>query len=306
VLRTLPIGAVAASAFAALTAAPAAAQANRTFVSGSGSDSNPCSFSAPCRSFAGALAQTNPGGEIAVLDAAGYGQVTITKAVSIVNDGVGEAGVTVTSGDGITVAAGVNDVVNLRGLTLVGGGAGSNGVTFTGGAALNIDHCVIRGFAATGITMLTTVAANLVVTDTTVSNNVSGISVTPHSSSGNTIVTLSRVHASANTNTGIFISPDVEAPVISATVADSLLDSNGIGIKVTANVGTVVMLVDTSKLVQNQTNAVNLSGGGSTLVLGRSTLSGPEGQILRIVSAGAQLLTYGNNQLLRGITPSAF
>jgi hypothetical protein len=78
------------------------ALSNRTFVSGNGNDSNPCSIAAPCRSFAGAIAQTSPGGEIAVLDTAGYGAVTITKAVSIVNEEGVEAGITVTSGDGIT------------------------------------------------------------------------------------------------------------------------------------------------------------------------------------------------------------
>src|ERR1700688_1428627 len=115
-----------------LNALPAHAQSNRTFVSGHGSDSNPCSIALPCRSFAFAITQTNAGGELAVLDTAGYGSVTITKAVSIINqDGV-EAGITATSGDGITIAAGTTDVVNLRGLTLVGGG-GTNGITLTGG-----------------------------------------------------------------------------------------------------------------------------------------------------------------------------
>src|SRR5215471_4832902 len=103
----------------------AQAQANRTFVSGSGSDANPCSLAAPCRSFAQALTQTNAGGEITILDPAGYGAVTIGKSVSIVNDGVGEAGVTVTSHtDAIDISIGASDVVNLRGLTLVGGGVG--------------------------------------------------------------------------------------------------------------------------------------------------------------------------------------
>src|SRR5499427_5490677 len=86
------------------------AQANRTFVSGTGSDGNPCSLSAPCRSFQGALAQTNAGGEIAVLDTAGYGAVTITKAISIVNEEGVEAGISVTSGVGITINAGATDV----------------------------------------------------------------------------------------------------------------------------------------------------------------------------------------------------
>src|SRR5215475_8931779 len=116
----------AATLVATLASTDAYALANRTFVSGSGSDANPCSLSAPCRSFAGALAQTNAGGEIAVLDTAGYGAVTITQSVSIVNEEGVEAGVTVTSGDGITISAGSGDVVNLRGLTLVGATGGVN------------------------------------------------------------------------------------------------------------------------------------------------------------------------------------
>src|SRR5215468_6239113 len=122
----------AASAAVLLTAAePARAQANRTFVSGHGSDSNPCSLAAPCRSFAQAITQTNAGGEIAVLDTAGYGSVTITKSISIVApDGI-EGGITTSSAvDAITVAVGASDTVNLRGLTLVGGGVGNNGIVF--------------------------------------------------------------------------------------------------------------------------------------------------------------------------------
>ena len=69
---------------ATIASTGAYALSNRTFVSGNGSDANPCSLAAPCRSFAGALAQTSPGGEIAVLDTAGYGAVTIGQAVSIV------------------------------------------------------------------------------------------------------------------------------------------------------------------------------------------------------------------------------
>src|SRR5215467_7931242 len=134
-----------ATLFATLASSGAYALSNRTFVSGNGSDANPCSLAAPCRSFAGAILQTNPGGEIAVLDTAGYGAVTITMAVSIVNEEGVEAGITVTSGDGITITAGASDVVNLRGLTIVGAGSSANGVTFNSGGALNIQSCVIRG-----------------------------------------------------------------------------------------------------------------------------------------------------------------
>src|SRR5215813_5880086 len=124
-------------------AGQAHAQANRTFVSGSGSDANSCSLAAPCRSFAGAITKTNAGGEIVVLDSAGYGAVTITKSISInAPDGI-EGGVTATSGDGITVSVGFSDVVTLRGLTLVGVvGAASDGIVFNGQGALNIQNCV--------------------------------------------------------------------------------------------------------------------------------------------------------------------
>src|SRR5215467_12794391 len=92
-----------AAAAAAIHGSPAFAQAARTFVSGQGSDANPCSLAAPCRSFAQAITQTNAGGEIAVLDTAGYGTVTINKAISITNqDGV-EAGISTASAvDAIT------------------------------------------------------------------------------------------------------------------------------------------------------------------------------------------------------------
>jgi hypothetical protein len=173
----------------------ARAQANRTFVSGHGSDTNSCSLAAPCRSFAQALTQTSAGGEITILDPAGYGPVTINKAVSIVNDGVGEAGVTVTSAtSAITVNVGASDVVNLRGLTLVGGGVGFDGIVFTNLGALNIQNCVIRGFTNDGID-LGTGSAVLNVLDTIVSNNVNfGVQVSPNGS-GTVRAVFNRVQA---------------------------------------------------------------------------------------------------------------
>src|SRR5262249_46521986 len=139
----------AATLVAMLASSGAYALANRTFVSGSGNDANPCSLGAPCRSFAGAITQTAPGGEIAVLDTAGYGGGAIGHTVSIVNEEGVEAGITVTSGDGITIDASASDIVNLRGLTIVGTGASSgNGITFNSGGVLNIQNCVIRGFTS--------------------------------------------------------------------------------------------------------------------------------------------------------------
>jgi hypothetical protein len=129
-----------------LSAAPAQAGPNRTWVSGTGTDSGACTRSAPCRTFAFALTQTAAGGEIDVLDPAGYGTVTITKAISIVNDGVGTAAIEASSGNAITINAGA-DSVHLRGLTIDGlnVNGGANGIKFKG-ENLEIENCVIRNF----------------------------------------------------------------------------------------------------------------------------------------------------------------
>lgn len=105
------------------------AQATRTWVSGVGDDANPCSRTAPCRTFAGAISKTVAGGEINALDPGSYGALTITKAITI--DGGGTFASIFASGtDGIVVSAGPSDQVNLRNLTVNGGGTGLNGVRF--------------------------------------------------------------------------------------------------------------------------------------------------------------------------------
>ena len=86
-----------------LLATPANAQATRTWVSGVGDDANPCSRTAPCKTFAGAISKTASPGEINCLDPAGFGAVTITKAISIICDGVSNGGVLVSGTDGIDV-----------------------------------------------------------------------------------------------------------------------------------------------------------------------------------------------------------
>src|ERR1700709_36521 len=102
-----------------LATAPAPAQATRTWVSGVGDDANPCSRTAPCKTFAGSISKTAAGGEINCIDPGGFGAVTITKAISIICDGV-EAGVLVGATNGIVVNAGAGDAVFLSGLDLEG------------------------------------------------------------------------------------------------------------------------------------------------------------------------------------------
>ena len=101
-------------------ASPAFAQATRTWVSGMGDDANPCSRTAPCKTFAGAISKTAAGGEINVLDSGGFGAVTITKSITI--DGAGAlASILALNTNGIVIN-GANIVVNLRNLAINGAG----------------------------------------------------------------------------------------------------------------------------------------------------------------------------------------
>src|ERR1700744_4109779 len=93
----------------ALCLAPAHAQATRTWVSGVGDDANPCSRTAPCKTFAGAISKTAAAGEINCLDPGGFGAVTITKSISIVCDFT-EGGVLSAGTNGIVVNGAGADV----------------------------------------------------------------------------------------------------------------------------------------------------------------------------------------------------
>ena len=125
-------------------------QATRTWVSGVGDDANPCSRTAPCKTFAGAISKTAAGGEISVLDPGGFGSVTITKSITINGDGT-LAGILSSLTNGIIVNAGVNDVVTIRSISINGGGNGTNGVRFLAGKHLIVDNCSISGFTTFGI-----------------------------------------------------------------------------------------------------------------------------------------------------------
>src|ERR1041384_8628990 len=122
---TIKVLAIATFMFA--TVSIAQAQASRAWISRVGDDANPCSRTAPCKTFAGAISKTATAGEINVLDPGGFGAVTITKAITISSEGF-EAGVLVSGTNGIVIAAGVNDVIILRGLDIEGLGTGLVGV----------------------------------------------------------------------------------------------------------------------------------------------------------------------------------
>jgi hypothetical protein len=142
------------------------AQASRTWVSGVGDDANPCSRTAPCKTFAGAISNTAAGGEISVLDPGGYGAVTITQSVTIDGDGT-LASILASAGNGITVN-GAGAVLTLRNISLVCTNNGAlKGVHLLNGSAAILDHVTISGFE----TAVASTTGNVMVINSTLVRN---------------------------------------------------------------------------------------------------------------------------------------
>lgn len=166
-----------ASALMVATPDFAEAQATRTWVSGVGDDANPCSRTAPCKTFAGSISKTATGGEINVLDPGGFGAVTITKSITIRSDYI-EAGVLVAGTNGIVVQAGPTDQVVLEGLDIEGSGTGINGVNIVSGQFTYIIRCAIRHFTQNGVNMASNSSgARVFIKDSIVNLNNGGVNV---------------------------------------------------------------------------------------------------------------------------------
>jgi len=286
-----------------LSAAPAHA-ANRTWVSGMGTDSGACTRAAPCKTFAFALTQTPARGEIDVLDPAGYGPVTITKAISIVNDGVGTAGINVGSGNAITIDAGASDNVHLRGLTIEGLGSGSIGIRFDTGGNLAIENCVIGNFVTAGIIIVPSTSSSFSVSNTIASNNLaSGILVVPIVSAVVTGV-LSDVTANNNLN-GIFVNgrPTTGAS-LNVTIVDSVASNNhSFGVVAASASGNAATAVTLRNVVAGNNGTGLGAGQNAILRVADSVVTGNNTGVN--THGGGILNSYGDNDIDGNTTDNA-
>jgi hypothetical protein len=226
----------------------ASAQATRTWVSGVGDDANPCSRTAPCKTFAGAISKTAEGGEISVLDPGGFGAVTITKSITL--SGVGESGsILASAGNGINVNAGPGDVVTLHNLQINGAGAGAIGIRFIAGAALVVENVRVFGFL-TGIETAEGSAGNTTVNNSVFSNN-------------RTV----GVHARGGT----------------LTVENSLITTNNVGVLATSSaLSTGTVRLSNTGIYNNQTGFG--CGGGILASAGNNRKAGNVGGVVPVCS----------------------
>jgi hypothetical protein len=155
----------------------ASAQATRTWVSGVGDDVNPCSRTAPCKTFAGAISKTAKNGEINCLDPGGFGAVTITKSLTIdcasTEGGISAAGAAAGITISITDPADTRKLVRLRGLDINGFATGVDGIRVLAATGVSIDNVTIEGFTGDGLEV--TGASNVVVRDSTIRSATNGI-----------------------------------------------------------------------------------------------------------------------------------
>jgi hypothetical protein len=298
------LGCVAASA-------PAAAQATRTFVSGFGDDSLPCTRLLPCRTFFVAMTRTATGGEIDCLDAAGFGPLTITRSLTIACDAtVRQGGVFALANNAITINIPATSFVTLSGL-LVNGLANSaspaslNGISIVQGGVITIRNTTITGFGAGfGINFTPTATAQLTLDDVMVTENgtaatalTGGLLVKPAAGVTGTVrITGSRFRNNANAALRFDTVATVGA-VINATLDGSSVSANAIGVlaKAPAGTGSVRLMVLKSAIDQNASYGLIASGGGATIRIGGSGISNNGTGVFP--TGFGTLLSYGTNQL---------
>jgi nitrous oxidase accessory protein NosD len=262
--------------------------ATRTWVSGVGDDANPCSRTAPCKTFAGAISKTAIGGEIDALDPGGFGAVTITRAITLDGGtGSGWASILASGTNGIIINAGASDVVTLRNLSINGAGLGVCGIRILAAGTVIIEHCEIFGFRAAsgtdagmGIRDARTTSSDLIISNTTVrANTATGIFIQPASATttlrramidnvwlqGNSVsgvffqacsAVISNSFVSGNAQAGIFL----EAPsvVTQVQIDHCMISHNGSGIVVRN--GSPLARLNNSSVIDNGVGIL-LTGG---------------------------------------------
>jgi parallel beta helix pectate lyase-like protein len=273
-------------AFIFVVASAVQAQATRTWVSGVGDDVNPCSRTAPCKTFAGAISKTAKDGEISVLDPGGYGAVTITKSIYINGThGAGYGSILASLVNGIviniTAATDVRKAVRLRSLDINGASTGINGVSILAANNVWVEDCVIDGFtgdgtnSGIGIRVATAASCNLYVIDSRIHKTVTGMRVSTTAGfavanvkdstfEGNTngitvntngFATIEKCRFAANTTNGV-------ATLVSGatiTIRDSILSNNGTAINAAAG--------STLRALSNILNNNTTGFGGTTAVI---------------------------------------
>jgi Right handed beta helix region len=278
--------------FCALTTT-AQAQASRTWVSGVGDDANPCSRTAPCKTFAGAISKTADCGEIDALDPGGFGTVTITKGIKI-DGGGGEAGMVASilaaQVPGVTInnssSACPFDV--LRNLDINGINSGTNGVNVVAGGTLALENVDIENFTQACVNIAPSVAVGFTAYNTNMEKCTTGGLVINYGGAGTERAVLSGTHISKS-QSGIGLSVTGSAKV---SARDCDLNQNGGGGVQASGVSAFVDLQH-CQISNNQAFGVHATANG-TITLADNTVAYNNGTGL-LADPGSSIVTWSNN-----------
>jgi hypothetical protein len=270
-----------------LMVSAAHAQATRTWVSGVGDDVNPCSRTAPCKTFAGAISKTAAGGEISVLDPGGFGAVTITKSITLNGDAT-LAGILVSGTNGIIVAAGVNDVVILRNLSFAGTGTGINGIWFQSGSELHVENVTINGFLGQGILFQPTNPAALFMNRVSVQNNFNAAVLVQPTAAGAALATLNNVTMDGNGN-GLLVEQGSSVIVRNSQAGSSVVN----GFSAVGAARPAFMTLENCMAVGNSTGVV--SGSNASVRISNTTATRNATGLQ--ASGGGAIVSFGNNRV---------
>jgi hypothetical protein len=276
-------------------AAVANAQATRTWVSGVGDDVNPCSRTAPCKTYAGAISKTAKDGEISTLDPGGFGAVTITKSITINGGGGGQGygsilaalspqGVLVN----ITDPADVRKSVRLDWLNINGASTGTNGIRMIAGLVLHVENTLVDGFTTNCLELNMTAGAEIFVNNSTF-RNCGGAGVRQQTTGGTLNGSYNNVRMTNNVN-------GFNAQAGTANVTNCVISGNsGSGILGSTATGNVINASNNE--VTNNGSGINASTAQTTIRINNNFV---HRNATGINNAGV-IETYQNNKV-RGNT----
>lgn len=280
--------------FSIFLCATANAQATRTWVSGVGDDANPCSRTAPCKTFAGAISKTAAGGEINALDSGGFGALTITKSITV--DASSVLGGVLASGTNGFIINGADIVVTLRGLDVNGADTGINGIRIINAKSVNVENSVIYGFSGAGISDERTTGGKLFVSGTIVKNNkLSNISIPGAGTSPISAVLDGLQLVSSSNGSGLSVAAGNNAIIKNSTIAGNF--SNGVLVN---TVGTEVLVENC--VVSNSQIGIGIKSGSPIIRLSNVVVT----KNATGLSAGSgQILSFGNNKISGNTTENS-
>ncbi len=295
------LGSLLCAALVAGFSSGAFAQATRTWVSGVGDDANPCSRTAPCKTFAGAISKTAAAGEISVLDPGGFGVVTLTKSVTLNGTGTLAGILSAGSPGAITVndvAAAVPNsaVVIIRDISMNGAGTGTSGVRYLSGKTVMLDHSWVYGMTSRGIDVSKTADGNLKVINGSVIENVGEDGIHLTTTGGIVVAVVDNASIMNCGQDGIEAVSNVRGEITRSSV--EILAVNGIA----TSGGNCQLNVDDTTIAHANTTGLRASAGSAIRVSDSMIANNSTG----VSANGGTVDSFQGNSLIGNPTPGTF